>query len=118
MARCVTVKMRNQQRQDCATEARVEDNRDGSHNISYFAKETEKCDLSVKVNEEHIHDSPFAVQVKPKQFIPVLSFGRQRSAGRMLSQPWGVAVNERDEIAAGLMMVTTEFRYSVLMEHT
>ena len=96
---CITVKIRNRQGQDCATEARVQDNRDGSYNISYFAKETGKCDLSVKVNDEHIHDSPFSVQVKPRQFIPVLSFGQKGSAAGMLNHPWGVAVNARDEIA-------------------
>ena len=60
---CVTVKMRNQ---DFATKARVQDNKDGSYQIKYFAKETGRCHLSVKVNEEHVHGSPFATQVKPR----------------------------------------------------
>jgi len=96
---CVTVEIRNQQGQDCATKARVQDNKDGSYNISYFAKETGKCGVSVKVNEEHIHGSPFSVQVKSRKFRSVLSFGRRGSTAGMLSNPWGVAVNERDEIA-------------------
>ena len=96
---CVTVEIRNQQGQDCATKARVQDNKDGSYKISYFAKETGRCHLSVKVNEEHVHGSPFAVEVKPRQFKPVLSFGGEGSAAGMLNYPWGVAVNERDEIA-------------------
>jgi len=96
---CLTVEIRNQQGQDCATKARVQDNKDGSYNISYFAKETEKCSVSVKVNEEHIHSSPFSVQVKARKFRSVLSFGQQGSAAGMLRAPWGVAVNERDEIA-------------------
>ena len=95
----VTVEIRNQQGQDCATKARVQDNKDGNYNISYFAKETGRCHLSVKVNEEHVHGSPFAVEVKPGQFTPVLSFGQKGSATGMLNYPWGVAVNERDEIA-------------------
>ena len=37
---CVTVEIRNQQDQDCATEAKVQYNKDGTYNISYFAKET------------------------------------------------------------------------------
>ena len=48
----------------------------------------------MKVNGEHIRGSPFEVQVKPRQFRPVLSFGEQ-----ILKHPWGVAVNEEDEIA-------------------
>ena len=96
---CVTVEMRNQQSHDCATKARVQNNKDGSYKISYFAKETGKCEASVKVNGEHVRGSPFAVEVKPRQFRPVLSFGQQGSSVGMLSKPWGVAVNERDEIA-------------------
>ena len=96
---CVTVEIKNQQGHDCATEVRVQDNKDGSYKISYFVKETGKCEVSVKVNEENIRGSPFAVQAKPRQFRPVLSFGKHGSSAGMLSEPWGVAVNERDEIA-------------------
>ncbi|XP_078361722.1 E3 ubiquitin-protein ligase TRIM45-like [Oculina patagonica] len=94
----VTVQIRNQQGHDCATTARVQDNRDGSYEISYFAKETGKCDVSVKVNSEHVCGSPFAVQVKPRQFRPVLSFGQRGSGVGMLNGPCGVAVSERNEI--------------------
>ena len=96
---CVTVEIKNQQGHDCATEVRVQDNKDGSYRIRYFAKETGKCDAAVKVNEEHVRHSPFTVQVKPRQLRPVLSFGQQGSSAGMLSKPWGVAVNERSEIA-------------------
>ena len=96
---CVTVEMKNQQGQDCATEAQVQDNQDGNYKISYFAEETGRCHLSVKVNEEHVHGSPFVTQVKPREFRPVLSFGQPGSAAGMLNCPWGVAVNERNEIA-------------------
>ena len=95
---CVTVEIRNQQGHHCATKARVQDNKDGSYKVSYFAKETGRFELSVRVNEEFVRGNPFAVEVKPKQFRPVLSFGRHGSAAGMLSNPWGVAVNERNEI--------------------
>ena len=96
---CVTVEIRNRQGQNCATKVRVQDNKDGSYKIRYFAKVTGKCDSSVKVNEDHVHGSSFAVEVKPRQFRPMLSFGRKGSTAGMLSGPWGVAVNERNEIA-------------------
>ena len=96
---CVTVEIRNHQGQDCATKTRIQDNKNGSYKISYFAKETGKCDVSVKVNEEHIHGSPFVVQVNARQFKSVLSFGKEGSAAGMLLYPWGVAVNKRNEIA-------------------
>ena len=95
----VTAEIKNHQGHDCATEVRVQDKKDGSYKISYFAKESGRCEAVVKVNEEQVRGSPFPVQVKPRQFRPVLSFGQRGSSTRMLNQPWGVAVNERDEIA-------------------
>ena len=105
---CVTVEIRNTQGQDCATKARVQNNKDGCYKISYFAKETGKCELSVKVNEYHVFGSPFAVEVKPRHFTPVLSFGQRGSAAGMLNCPWGVAVNERNQIA-----VTEAFNHRI-----
>jgi len=96
---CVTVKMRNSEGQECASKARVQDNKDGSYKIGYFAKETGKCHLSVKVNKQHVSGSPFAIQVKPRHYRAVVSFGELGSDAGMLIEPWGVAVNERDEIA-------------------
>ena len=90
----VTLEIRNREGDNCAAEVQVQDNKDGTYKIKYFAKETGTCSASVKVNGEHIRGSPFEVQVKPRQFRPVLSFGEQ-----ILQNPWGVAVNEQDEIA-------------------
>ena len=95
----VTVEIKNDDGRECATEAQVQDNKDGSYNISYFAKEAGTCHTSVMINGEHVSGSPFTVQVKPRQYKHVLSFGEQgSSAGRFIG-PWGVAVNERNEIA-------------------
>ena len=91
---CVTLEISNRQGDNCAAEVQVQDNKDGTYKIKYFAKETGTCSASVKVNGEQIRGSPFKVQVKPRQFRPVLSFGEQ-----ILKYPWGVAVNEQDEIA-------------------
>ena len=44
-------------------------------------------------------DSPLEAQVQTKRYIPVLSFGQKGVSVGMLKQPWGVAVNDRDEIA-------------------
>ena len=90
----VTLEIINRQGGNCATEVQVQDNRDGTYKVKYFTKETGTCSASVKVNGEHIRGSPFEVQVKPRQFRPVLSFGQQ-----IVKNPWGVAVNEQDEIA-------------------
>ena len=90
----VTLEISNRQSDNSAAEVQVQDNKDGNYKIKYFAKETGTCSASVKVNGEHIRGSPFEVQVKPRQFRSVLSFGEQ-----ILQNPWGVAVNEQDEIA-------------------
>ena len=95
----VTVEIKNDDGRECATEAQVQDNKDGSYNISYFAKEAGTCQTSVMVNGEHVSGSPFTVQVKPRQYKLVLSFGGEASSAGMFDGPWGVAVNERNEIA-------------------
>ena len=51
------------------------------------------------MNGEHVRGSPFEVQVKPRQFRPVLSFGQRGSSAGTFNCPWGVAVNKRNEIA-------------------
>ena len=90
----VTLEISNRQSNNCTAKVQVQDNKDGNYKVVYFAKETGTCSASVKVNGEHIRGSPFEVQVRPRQFRPVLSFGEQ-----ILKNPWGVAVNEQDEIA-------------------
>ncbi|XP_058957432.2 E3 ubiquitin-protein ligase TRIM71-like [Pocillopora verrucosa] len=94
----VTVEIKNQQGHDCATEVRLKDEKDGSYKARYFLKDTGKCQVSVKINEEHIRGSPFPVKPKPRQFRHALSFGQQGSSVGMQCSPYGVAVNERDEI--------------------
>ena len=95
----VTAEIENHEGHECASEVRVQDKEDGSYKVSYFAKESGRCEAVVKVNEEQVRGSPFLVEVKPRQFRPVLSFGQQGSSYGMLNQPWGVAVNKQDEIA-------------------
>ncbi|XP_058957430.2 E3 ubiquitin-protein ligase TRIM71-like [Pocillopora verrucosa] len=95
---CVNVEIKNQQGHDCATEVRLKDEKDGSYKVRYFLKDTGKCQVSVKINEEHIRGSPFPVKPKPRQFRHVLSFGQKGSSVGMQCSPYGVAVNERDDI--------------------
>ena len=56
---------------------RVKDNNDGSYKDSHdFARETGGYQAVVKVNEEEARGNPFSVEVSPRQFRPVLSFGQ------------------------------------------
>ena len=94
----VTVEIKDEQERDCVTEVRINDNKDGIYNISYFPRVQGTIKLLVKVNGEHIHGSPFAVTVKPFQVKPVLSFGKKGSGEGMFNNPMGVAVTAKDEI--------------------
>ena len=95
----LTTIIRNHEGHDCSTNPQIHDNKDGSYKISYFAKESGTCQASVKVNGQHVRGSPFKTELKPRLFKPVLSFGKKGSAGGMFTGPWGIAVNDKDEIA-------------------
>ena len=95
----VTVEIRDEQGRECATEVRINDNKDGLYQISYSPRDPGRYKVTVKVNGEHVRGSHFTVQVKPFQLTPVLSFGKKGSSVGMFNCPWGVAVNARDEIA-------------------
>ena len=47
----------------------------------------------------NVRDSPLEAQVQPRRFRSVLSFGQNGESVGMLNCPWGVAVNDHDEIA-------------------
>ena len=107
----VKVEIRNSQGRNCVTKAEVVDKRDGTYKISYLANEAGACDASVMVNGEHVRGSPFKVQVKPRQFKPVLLFGEEGSSFGRFNSPWEGSVNrERNEIA-----VTDRMNHRVLI---
>ena len=95
----VAVEIRDEQGRECATEARINDNKDGSYKISYSPKEQGRYKVTVKVNGEHVLGSPFTVKGELFKVRPALSFGTKGSSVGMFLYPWGVAVNARDEIA-------------------
>ena len=95
----VTVEIRDEQGRECATEVRINDNKDGSCKISYSPKETGRYQVTVKLNGGHVLGSPFTVKVQPFQVRPVLSFETNGSSVGMFNRPWGVAVTAKDEIA-------------------
>ena len=94
----VTVEIKDEQEQECVTDVRIDDNKDGIYNISYFPRVQGTIKLLVKVHGEHIHGSPFTVTVKSFQVKPVLCIGKQGSGEGMFKYPYEVAVNDRDEI--------------------
>ena len=94
----VTIEIKDEQGQECVTDVRVDDNKNGIYKITYFPIVQGTFKLLVKVNGEHISCSPFTVILKPFQVKPVLSFGKEGSGEGMFNSPYGVAVSDRDEI--------------------
>ena len=104
----VTVEITDEPGQECVTEVQIEDNKDGLYQISYSPRDVGRLKVTVKVNGEHVQNSPFAITVKPFQFKVLSSSGKEGSTVGMFRSPWGVAVNARDEIA-----VTDSFNHRV-----
>ena len=94
----VMVEIKDEQEQECVTEVKVEDMKDGTYNVSFYPRVQGTFKLYVKVNEEHIRGSPFTTSVKPFHVKPVLCFGEKGSGERMFKAPLGVAVTDNDEI--------------------
>ena len=94
----VTAEIKDEKGQECVTEVRINNNKDGTYKITYYPRVQGTFKLLVKVNGEHISCSPFTVIVKPFQVKPVLSFGKEGSGEGMFKNPHGVAVSDGDEI--------------------
>ena len=94
----VTVKIKDKQAQECVTQGRIYDNKDGTYKITCYPRVQGTFKLLVKVNGKHISCSPFTVILKPFQVKPVLSFGNYGWGEGMFKNPCGVAVSDGDEI--------------------
>ena len=96
----VTLETKDEQGQECVTEVKVEDMKDGTYNVSFYPRVQGTFKLYVKVNEEHIRCSPFTTSIKPFHVKPVLCFGEDGTGDGMFQFSRGVAVTEKDEIVA------------------
>ena len=94
----VTIEIKDEQGQECVTEVKVEDIKDGTYNVSFYPRVQGTFKLYVKVNEEHIRGSPFTTSVKPFHAKPVLCFGKEGTSDGMFKNPLGAAVTDKDEI--------------------
>ena len=96
----VTVEFKDEQGQECVTEVKVEDIKDGTYNVSFYPALQGILKLYVKVNEEQTCGSPFTISVKPFHVKPGLCFGEKGTGDGMFDYPRGVAVTDKDEIVA------------------
>ena len=60
----VTVEIRDERGRECGTEVRISDNKNGQYKISYSLKEQGRYSITIKVNGEHVRDSPYDLLVK------------------------------------------------------
>ena len=84
-------------------------NREGIGNVKTIFSQTKSQQLGAKRKESskvtdgnkggNDRDGRLQAQVQTKRYIPVLSFGQNGESVGELNGPWGVAVNDRDEIA-------------------
>ena len=97
----VKIEIKDEKGQECVTEVKVEDMKDGTYNVSFYPRVQGTFQLYVNVNEEHIRGSPFTISVKPFHVKPVLCFGEKGTGDGMFDYPRGVAVTDKDEIVVG-----------------
>ena len=84
-------------------------NSEGIGNVKIVFSETKAQQLEAKGKESskviagnkgaNVRDSPLEAQVQTRRFRSVLSFGQKGESVGMLNVPYGVAVNDQDEIA-------------------
>lgn len=72
----IKLEITNDQGQNYATEVGIQDNKDGTYNISYSVLEVGKYSAVVKLNGEHVLGSPFALDVKSQELKAVPPLGR------------------------------------------
>ena len=82
---------------------------EGIGNVEFVFSETKTQQPEAKGKEStkiiagnkgaNVLDSPIETRLQTRPFRSVLSFGRQGKSVGMLNTPWGVAVNDQDEIA-------------------
>ena len=84
-------------------------NNEGIGNVKIVLSETKAQQSGAKGKESskviagnkgaNVRDSPLETQVQTRRFRSVLSFGQKGESVGMLNVPYGVAVNDQDEIA-------------------
>ena len=93
----ITVDIISIQSGHTAEEVEITDQKNGSYIISYIPRETGDHLLSVRVNETDRRDFP-AFKIRERLFTSLRCIGEGPIEGKKLKSPWGVAVNDCDEI--------------------
>ena len=80
-----------------AKEVKIADGKNGRYTVSFIPRESGQHLLTVQVNGEHIKEFP-PVEIKERCFKPLRFIGERAIEGLQLRKPWGVTVNDSNEI--------------------
>ena len=75
--------------------------RSGDHRVFVFVRNelsVSEYQEEASLKDQEIPGSPFTVSVKPREFRAVLSFGKNGNGKGQFSYPWGVTINDKDQI--------------------
>ena len=86
--------------QEPVKNVQIEDKKNGSYQVRYFAADPGEREVRVIVNGEDVRGGPFpTIRVKPRELKTLMSFGSEGSGPGQFRSPWGVAVNKHGEMA-------------------
>ncbi len=93
----IAVEIMSAQGGKVASEMKIIDKNDGSYAVSFIPSKAGQCKVSVQINGEKLREFP-QVYIKERSFKPLRIIGDGRIDGKELVCPWGVAVNNSNEI--------------------
>ena len=93
----IAVEIMGTQSRKPVAELNVVNKNDGRYEISFIPSKAGKHVLSVGINGETIRDLP-PIHIKERTFKPMVHFGEQSIDEKKLNSPWGVTVNNSNDI--------------------
>ena len=93
----IAVKIMSTQGEKIAADTRIVDKNDGSYTVSFIPSEAGQQNVSVRINGEKLLEAPLLF-IKERSFKPVRFIGGGITDGKKLTFPWGVTVNNSNEI--------------------
>ena len=94
---CVSVTI--QSSKTVAVESVVQNQKDGHYTVQYTPRNVGSYEVTVQITGQAVAGSPFEVRVSEREYKPLMTFGLEGSGVGQLLYPWGIAVNNRGEVA-------------------
>ena len=94
---CVSVTIKSSK--TVAVESVVQNQKDGHYTVQYTPRNVGSYEVTVQITGQAVAGSPFEVRVNKREYKPLKAFGSEGSGVGQLCYPWGIAVNNRGEVA-------------------